>query len=194
MRRTVLVICGGVSLAVALSGCDTFKRAFGLEKTVPNEFDVVENAPLAIPPDFNLRPPRPGAGPTQGVSPTAEARQTIFRAGGNNGPVVDGDNQMSTGETDILRAAGADSAPGDIRQVVNREAADSQPFGTTFVDKLIFWRKPRENAKGVLDPVKETARLEEQNAAAKKTVSTQFSSPPTVDRKSDTGSFFDRLF
>jgi hypothetical protein len=193
MRRTVLVICGCVSLSVALSGCDSVKRAFGLEKTVPNEFDVVENAPLAIPPDFNLRPPRPGAAPTQGESATAQARQTIFRAGGDKGPILDGDAQMSPGETDILRAAGADSAPGDIRQVVNREAADSHPFGTTFVDELIFWRKPRENTKGLLDPVKETARLEEQKAAAK-TVSTQFSSPPTVDRKSDTGSFFDRLF
>jgi hypothetical protein len=193
MRRTVLVMCGCVSLSVALTGCDSLKRATGLEKTVPNEFDVVENAPLAIPPDFNLRPPRPGTGPTQRVSPTAEARQTIFRAAGNNSPATGVDAQLSPGENDILHAAGADNAPGDIRQVVNSEAADSQPFGRHFVDDLIFWRKPRENTKGVLDPVKETARLEEHKAA-EKTVSTQFSSPPTVDRKSDSGSIFDRLF
>jgi hypothetical protein len=193
MRRTVLVICGCVSLSVAVSGCDSVKRAFGLEKTLPNEFDVVENAPLAIPPDFNLRPPRPGTAPSQGLSTTAEARQTIFRAAGDKGAAIDGDDRMSAGETDILRAAGADSTPGDIRQVVNRESAESQPFGKHFVDNLIFWRKPKEDTKGLLDPVKETARLDEKNGAAK-AISTQFSSPPTVDRKSDSGSFFDRLF
>jgi hypothetical protein len=186
------MICGCVSLAVALSGCDSLKRAAGLEKTVPNEFDVVDNAPLAIPPDFNLRPPRPGAAPSQGLTPTAQARQTIFRAGGNNGPAPGADDQLSPGESDILQAAGASNTPGDIRQVVNQEAAQNQPFRRTFADEVLFWRKPKESTKGVLDPVQETARLSDRNASV--TVAKQFSSPPTIDRKSDTGSLFDRLF
>ncbi|HEY5210500.1 MAG TPA: DUF3035 domain-containing protein [Stellaceae bacterium] len=192
MRRSSLVICACLVLPVALSGCGSMKRAVGLEKTVPNEFDVVENAPLAIPPDFNLRPPRPGATPSQAVPSTVQAKETIFRAAGTTGPVPGADERMSAGENDIVRAAGADSAPGDIRQVINTEAAESQPFDRKFVDRLLFWRTPQPNMKGVLDPVKETARLEDKNGA--NTVSKQFSSPPTVDRKSDTGSIFDRLF
>jgi hypothetical protein len=193
MRRWILVICGGLVLPVALSGCSDVRHAFGLEKTVPNEFDVVENAPLAIPPDFNLRPPRPGVGPSQAVSSETQAKETIFRAGGNSGGIAAPDSQFSAGEQDILRAAGAQTSPGDIRQVVNQEAAEGQPFNRNFVQRLLDHRPNKEQQKAVLDPVKETARLEDRNAAAN-TVTHQFSSPPTVERKSDSSSFLDRLF
>ncbi len=192
MRGTVLVICSAIALPLALSGCSEVKTAFGMEKQVPNEFDVVANAPLAIPPDFNLRPPRPGAAPTQGETPTTQAKETIFRAAGDKGPMSGADASMSSGENDILRAAGAGSAPSDIRSVVNDEAAQSQPFNKNFVDQLMFWRQNKEAKKEVLDPVKETARLEQ--TTGDKTVSTQFSNPPTIDRKSDSSSLFDRLF
>lgn len=192
MRWRVFAIFGGIVLPLALSGCSDLKHAVGLEKTVPNEFDVVSNAPLAIPPDFNLRPPRPGEAPTQSVPTAVQAKETIFRAGGNTGPMPGADAQMSPGEDDILRAAGAENAPSDIRQVVNQEAAEAQPFNKNFVDRLVFWRQNKEENKQLLDPVKETARLQEKSGD--KTVATQFSTPPTIDRKSDSSSLFDRLF
>ncbi|MCH1556317.1 MAG: DUF3035 domain-containing protein, partial [Pseudomonadales bacterium] len=47
--------------ALTLSACgDSTKRALGLSRTSPDEFSVVPRAPLSQPPDFNLRPPRPG--------------------------------------------------------------------------------------------------------------------------------------
>jgi len=192
MRGTVLLISACVAVPLALSGCSDVKHAFGLEKTIPNEFDVVSNAPLAIPPDFNLRPPRPGAAPTQGQNPTVQAKETIFRAGGDKAGFEAPDNKFSAGEEDILRAAGAQNAEGDIRSVVNQEAAEAQPFNQNFVDRLLYYRQNKEAKKALLDPVKETARLEDKSAA--KTVSTQFSAPPTVERKSDSSSFLDRIF
>lgn len=192
MRGWVVVICAGVALPLAVSGCSQVKTAFGLEKQVPNEFDVVQNAPLAIPPDFNLRPPRPGAAPTQGESPTVQAKETIFRAAGDKGPMSGADAKLSPGEDDILRAAGANGAPGDIRQVINQEDAEGHPFDKSFVDRVMFWRQDKQAQKEVLDPVKETARLEQ--VTADRTVNTQFSTPPTIDRKSDSSSFLDRLF
>ena len=47
--------------ATALSGCDNLRQAAGLNKKSPDEFAVTTKAPLVIPPDFNLRPPMPGA-------------------------------------------------------------------------------------------------------------------------------------
>jgi hypothetical protein len=186
MRVPIVLACGGVAAALALSGCSQVKSAFGLEKQVPDEFDVVANAPLAIPPDFNLRPPQPGSAPTQGLTPTAQAKQAIFRAAGDsNAAAASGDPQMSAGESDIVRAAGADTTPGDIRQVVN-------PIDKGFVDRIMFWRTDKRAKRELLDPVKETARLEEQASA--RTVATQFASPPTIERKSEGGSFLDRLF
>jgi hypothetical protein len=191
MRRWVWVICAGIAVPLAVSGCSQIKTAFGLEKQVPNEFDVVQNAPLAIPPDFNLRPPRPGAAPTQGESPTVQAKETIFRAAGEKGTMAGPDAKLSPGEDDILRAAGANNTPGDIRQVVNQEDAENHPFDKSFVDRVMFWREDKKAQKEILDPVKETARLQ---TTGDRTVSTQFSTPPTIDRKSDSGSFLDRLF
>lgn len=192
MRVPIVLVCGGVAAALALSGCSQVKTAFGLEKQVPDEFDVVANAPLAIPPDFNLRPPQPGAPPTQGLTPTAQAKQAIFRAAGDSNAAAAGDAQMSAGESDIVRAAGADTTPGDIRQVVNQEDAAAHPIDKSFVDRIMFWRANKQARRELLDPVQETARLEEQASA--RTVATQFASPPTIERKSEGGSFFDRLF
>jgi Protein of unknown function (DUF3035) len=193
MPRLGLALVGSAALLLALSGCGNVKQAMGLEKTVPDEFDVVDNAPLAIPPDFNLRPPRPGAPPSQQVSTTTEARETIFRAGGGSGQLPAADQNLTTGEADLLLAAGAQNAPPNIRQTVNQEASEEHPFDQGFVDRLVFWRENKKARKELLDPVKEEARLQEEKGAAT-TVSTQFSSPPTVDRKSDTGSLFDNLF
>jgi hypothetical protein len=187
MRASVLLICGGVALPLLLSGCSEVKQAFGLQKTVPDEFDVVSNAPLAIPPDFNLRPPSPGAPPTQGESPTAQAKETIFRAAGQTASTGANGDSLSPGESDILQAAGATSDQGDIRQVVNAEAAESHPFDNNFVDRLMFWRQNKKAQQALLDPVKETARLEQ--TSRDRTIATQFSAPPTVERKSESGSF-----
>ena len=48
---------------LALSGCSDAKEQLGLTRSAPDEFAVVKRAPLAMPPDYTLRPPRPGAAP-----------------------------------------------------------------------------------------------------------------------------------
>ena len=54
--------CWVVGLA-ALSAARRFRDEAGLTKQSPDEFAVVTKAPLIIPPNFNLRPPSPGAAP-----------------------------------------------------------------------------------------------------------------------------------
>ena len=194
--RLVLLLCGCVVLSSALSGCGETRRAFGLERTIPNEFDVVANAPLAIPPDYNLRPPKLGAPPTQSVATAAQAKETIFRAGDQSAPGPKAnDAAMSAGEGEILRAAGASDNEANIRDVINREAAESQPFNKSFVDRLVFWRNDNKvSKKDLLDPVQESERLGTAKGGGDATVATQMSAPPTIDRKSDSNSFLDRLF
>ena len=46
---------------LALSACDSAKKQLGIERQAPDEFAVVKRAPLAMPPDYTLRPPTPGA-------------------------------------------------------------------------------------------------------------------------------------
>src|SRR6185312_2191430 len=66
--------------AVALMGCQTIREATGLSKEGPDEFAVVTKAPLIIPPEFNLKPPRDGAPPTNQVDPTNSAQSALFDA------------------------------------------------------------------------------------------------------------------
>ena len=54
-----VALLGG--LAFAVSGCESTRETFGLNKTAPDEFQVVSRAPLSLPPDFTLRVPDPGA-------------------------------------------------------------------------------------------------------------------------------------
>lgn len=64
-----------------LAGCSDFKRAVGIEPTSPDEFAVESRAPLTIPPDFQLRPPQPGAGRPQETAIADKARGVIDNAG-----------------------------------------------------------------------------------------------------------------
>ncbi len=52
--RSVLAFAA-LSLLVACSG--SVQQKLGLERRVPDEFQVVRRAPLTLPPDFTLRPP-----------------------------------------------------------------------------------------------------------------------------------------
>jgi hypothetical protein len=80
MRKSLL----GVSCLAAgflLTGCSGFKQAVGLSPQAPDEFAVESRAPLTVPPEFDLRPPAPGAPRPQDGNPAAKAQQAINAAG-----------------------------------------------------------------------------------------------------------------
>jgi hypothetical protein len=52
-----------------------------MERTGPDEFAVETRAPLTLPPDFDLRPPQPGAPRPQDVPASEKARSAIDNAG-----------------------------------------------------------------------------------------------------------------
>jgi hypothetical protein len=67
----------GIGLMVAgllqLGGCarGTVQDALGMSKRAPDEFAVVRRAPLIVPPDYDLRPPDPGA-PRPNIGTTSD--------------------------------------------------------------------------------------------------------------------------
>jgi hypothetical protein len=84
----------------------------------PDEFAVARNAPLVIPPDFNLTPPKPGEPTPQGADARTQALEALF-----GGPAP-----RSESERQILNQAGTDRAAIGARSV----AGDPS---TTVVDK-----------------------------------------------------------
>jgi DUF3035 family protein len=64
-----------------LSGCTDFRRIVGMDRVGPDEFAVESRAPLTIPPEFDLRPPQPGAPRPQEGTAADKARKVIDTAG-----------------------------------------------------------------------------------------------------------------
>src|SRR6516225_263932 len=80
-RGLVVVSTVCVAGPLLIAGCTDFKRTIGLEPTLPDEFAVESRAPLTIPPDFELRPPQPGASRPQEKSADQQAKRLIEQAG-----------------------------------------------------------------------------------------------------------------
>lgn len=104
-----------VGLGLALGGCG---GGTGLKRVKPDEYAVARQAPLVIPPDYALVPPRPGAARPQDNNPSALALEALF-----GGPAA-----RSIGEQAVLNNAGGESINPGIRS----EAGDPE---TSVVDK-----------------------------------------------------------
>jgi len=112
MRKSTIIPAGLV--LVLLAGCAHNK----VGRSGPDEFTVARQAPLVIPPDFSLTPPKPGAARANDVSPNAQALDALFG----------GAAQRSAGEAATLTQAGMDDDDPGIRSSVGDP-------GTTVVDK-----------------------------------------------------------
>ncbi len=102
MRRTISVAAS--SVALLLGGCQSL---FGGGDSRPDEFAVARNAPLVIPPDYTLVPPKPGDPRPQAADAQAQALEALF--GGVAG--------RSASENTVLGAAGRDVAVDGARSV-----------------------------------------------------------------------------
>ncbi len=150
-------------LPVALSACSDVKRSLGFEKQPPDEFQVVPRAPLAMPPDFSLRPPQPGANRPQEGSTRDQARRTLT---GQRAVTPISTEGRTPGDVALLKRVGADSIQPDVRVLVNKENQALAEADKSFSDRIVFWRKAEPPGVAV-DPVKETQRLRENQALGK---------------------------
>jgi hypothetical protein len=74
-----IIVC--VVTGMLVSACSNWKQTLGIEPTSPDEFAIESRAPLTLPPDFDLRPPQPGAPRPQETSVTSRAQGVIDNAG-----------------------------------------------------------------------------------------------------------------
>lgn len=131
MIRIVLVVSG----AALLAGCGS--SGF-LNRDRPDEFVVQRQAPLMIPPDFDLVPPAPGAPrPTEGTA-AQEALEALF---GGAAP-------RSEVETSALRNAGQPDV--GIRSSVGDPATFTVDKGATTRTILLAPEGDGQNASAVI--------------------------------------------
>ena len=130
-----LALCLGTSV---LSGCDSLRNAAGLQKKSPDEFAVTTKAPLVIPPDFNFRPPLPGAPPSNTRDPSTNAEMALF-ANADPQTVANGmAGNYTPGEKMLLANAKAQNSDPAIRARLNADQrAAVQNADRSFTDRLL---------------------------------------------------------
>ncbi|AJD53480.1 hypothetical protein ABIE64_002370 [Thalassospira sp. MBR-102] len=172
-----VALLGG--LAFAVSGCESTRETFGLNKTAPDEFQVVSRAPLSLPPDFTLRVPEPGAPRPQTGTTTDQARRILT---GEDPDAVKRDitdGNRSQGQVALLSQSGAQYADPAIRTTVDRETSIFIEESDSVVDKLIFWQeKPQFGTQ--VDAEAEAKRIRDQQALGE---SVSEGETPVIERR-----------
>lgn len=105
--------------ALLLAGC----AGTGLNRERPDEFAVARNAPLVVPPDFALAPPRPGEATPATADSRGQAIQALF---GGPAPRSATEQQMLQQSEADRAAPGARSVVGDPATVVVDKGATTQ--------------------------------------------------------------------
>ena len=195
LLRAAFLVGAGISLA----GCDTIREAVGNGKDSPDEFAIATKAPLIIPPDFNLRPPKPGAAPENQMEPTQSAQQSLF--GADNATIANSmQGNMSQGEKLLLAYAGAQNADPAIRQTLASDRNRSiQASSDSFTNSVLFWEKPTAGNDPALDADAEAKKLAAQNAAKSTTADKDAGNvkkpatddPTTIQKEKKSGGWFD---
>jgi hypothetical protein len=122
-----VVAAGVLAASVLVTGCGGTKKVLGLEKSAPDEFRVITKAPLILPPDYSLRPPRPGEARPGDTS--AEARAAIFGA--------DVGSDATAAEKLFVTKAGASAVDPAVRQQVDFEGGAQVSKPKDYSDKLL---------------------------------------------------------
>ena len=184
MRRTILLpVIFAAMGALALGGCSAFENLGGGKKVSPDEFKIVSHSPLTMPPNAELRPPRPGEARPQEMTPADQAKEALSPAlaGRTQERISAGPNAPRSGsssEQALVARAGQGGVDPEIRGRVNQDTRTLADNDKTFIDSLIFWQDSPPSGV-VLDPAKEQQRLRDSQASGQPASGTT----PTITRR-----------
>ncbi len=178
MRRTIfLPVTLAAVGALALGGCSAFENLGGGKKFSPDEFKIVSHSPLTMPPNAELRPPRPGEPRPQETTPSDQAKEALSPVMANR-VQQKGASAGGGSEQALVAKAGAGGVDPNIRSQVNRDTRTLAEKDNTFIDSLIFWQD-RPPPGVVVDPEKEQQRLRDAQATGQPSNA----ATPTIERR-----------
>lgn len=171
-----LTVAALVAVCAAASGCAGAGKALGVEKNAPDEFRVVTRAPLTLPPDYSLRPPRPGDPRPQELRPDAAAKAAVFGQ--------DVGQTATAGEKALVANAGADAVDPAVRAQVDIESGGLVHKQEDFANSVINFKgaDAANQPAGAPDSDAEKRRLAELEAARRTT-----GGEPVVIQRSEGG-------
>lgn len=168
-------------IALALGACSVFTN----QKNPPDEFAVLTKAPLVIPPDYALRPPKSGQATPAELEVQARARQSVFGRRDIDPELLEG---QTAGEQALLSKAGAIDADPKIREVLGQEVAALSSDDTSFTDRILFWQEDPTGIS-VVDADEEAERLRKNETEGRPATD---GDTPSIDE--DSGGFLGGIF
>lgn len=150
MNKPITVLAM-LAAAAAASGCAGVQRAVGATRTAPDEFRVVTQAPLTLPPDYSLRPPRPGETRPEELQPSQDARAALFGQDIARG--------ASQGERTLVTNAGAEAVDPNIRDAIDYESQSVVRRNEEFVNRVLAFGGSSAAPAAPLNAEEEAERL-----------------------------------
>lgn len=148
-----------IASTLVLSACSDARERLGLVRSAPDEFKVVKNAPLEMPPSLQLPAPRPGAPRPQELAVAEQAKEVLL------GEKTNQSAPISTAESALLQEAGADQSQEDIRFLIDSEEGLVDESSQSVAKRLLGIGGDREEGDSVLNAEEEAERLKNlQNA------------------------------
>lgn len=145
MKKILIIL---LSLSIFSVSCSQIRESAGVNRKNIDEFRVIENPPLVIPPDFNLLPPEQLLEKNIDNIESDLAKEILF---GLNEVDKNNNVELSTME-DILSQSKANLIDNSIRKQINEEFASEKNTGSN------TWKNDSE----ILDSVAESERLRNQ--------------------------------
>ncbi len=179
--RTVSRLALIGALAFGLGACSVFTN----QKNPPDEFAVLTKAPLVIPPDYALRPPKSGQQSPAALQVRQRAEQSVFGRRDVDPELLEG---QTKGEQALLAKAGAVDPDPSIREVLGEEVAALSSGDTSLTDRIMFWQEDPTGIS-VVDAEKEAERLRKNETEGKAPTE---GDTPSIDE--DSGGFLGGIF
>ncbi len=147
-KLNVLILFGSASFI--LQGCDTVRSTLGLDHYQADAFSVPTNPPLTLPPDYNLKPPTPGAGPAYAQTSDTQAQKTLNTSNAQ----AYSDNKLEGGL--IGKVSTYSTPPTNIRELVDKEAEQESTLPGKLGKQIDDWKKQaKDNFYSISDDKKE---------------------------------------
>ena len=134
-----------LSLSIFLSSCSQIRDSAGVNRKNIDEFQVIENPPLVIPPDFNLLPPEQLEEKNIAKVESNLAKEILF--GLNEETDMNGSN-IST-MVNILNQTNAYQSSNNIRKEIDEKLLSEKKINSNTWD----------NESEILDTISESKRL-----------------------------------
>ncbi len=157
MKKLIFIV---TILSLFLASCNAVRQSAGVNRKVIDEYSVIENPPLVIPPDFNLIPPEQLESKNIDNVDSDLAKEILFGLENDESSIEKNQTLLNV----IVNQTGASEVDINIRENINQEFAGEK---STLNDETVFKNEDELN-QAIIDSQKEIDVKNKNNKKKKK--------------------------